>query len=79
MARSKTIYSGKSKSHKVRGKRYNPNVSRYKLFICHILSKLSVNKEVTYKKNRNVDSQNKSREMYLVYQRMLKRNIMLIK
>ena len=63
MARSKTIYSGKSKSHKVRGKRYNPNVSRYKLFICHILSKLSVNKEVTYKKNRNVDSQNKSREI----------------
>ena len=63
MARSKTIYSGKSKSRKTRGKRYNPNVSRHKLFICHILSKLSVNKEVTYKKNRNVNSQNKSREI----------------
>ena len=65
MARSKAkaIYSGTSKSYKVRDKRYNPNVSRYKLFICHILSKLSVNKEVTYEKNRNINSRNRGKEI----------------
>ena len=63
MARSKAICSAKSKTATSRSKRYNPNVSRFKLFICHILSKVSSNKEVTYEKNRNINSRNKSKNI----------------
>lgn len=62
MSRSKSMYSGKSKATIKNGKRYNPNTSRYKLFVYHILSKISVNKKVKYK-NGNINSKNKSIEI----------------
>lgn len=62
MVRSRSMYSGKSKANIKNGKRYNPNTSRYKLFVYRILSKISVNKKVNYK-NGNINSKNRSTEI----------------